>query len=137
MAPKPSKRYERGAYDLVLMDCEMPVMDGFEATRRIRASMQPDIPIVAITADAMAGDRDRCLREGMNDYLAKPVDLGPLAEVLARWLPRPAQSKRRPGRPPMSGGGHFQLRDLLGVSWGTASWPGLSSKGSSKMSPPS
>ena len=57
------------------MDCQMPVMDGFEATRRIRASMHPGIPIVAVTADAMPADRDRCLSEGMNDYLAKPVDL--------------------------------------------------------------
>ena len=47
----------------------------------------PDIPIIALTADAMPADRDRCLSEGMNDYLAKPVDLRQLAEVLARWLP--------------------------------------------------
>jgi len=78
---------EQGGYDLLLMDCEMPVMDGFEATRRIRASAHPDIPIIAITADAMPADRDRCLREGMNDYLAKPVELGALADALARCLP--------------------------------------------------
>ncbi len=76
-----------GGYDLVLMDCEMPVMDGFEATRRIRESIQPGIPIIAVTADAMSGDRDRCLSKGMNDYISKPVDLGQLADVLARWLP--------------------------------------------------
>jgi two-component system sensor histidine kinase/response regulator len=62
-------------------------MDGFEATRHIRGSVQPGIPIIAITADAMSGDRDRCLSKGMNDYIAKPVDLGRLAEVLAQWLP--------------------------------------------------
>ena len=78
---------ERGGYDLVLMDCQMPVMDGFEATRRIRESIHPGIPIIAVTADAMPDDRDRCLSEGMNDYLAKPVDLAPLVDVLARWLP--------------------------------------------------
>jgi CheY-like chemotaxis protein/HPt (histidine-containing phosphotransfer) domain-containing protein len=78
---------QQGNYDLVLMDCEMPVMDGFEATRRIRESIQPAIPIIAVTADAMSGDRDRCLSKGMNDYISKPVDLGKLSEVLARWLP--------------------------------------------------
>ena len=77
---------EHGGFDLVLMDCEMPVMDGFEATRRIR-SFDRDIPIVAVTADAMPADRDRCLSAGMNDYLAKPVDMVQLADLLARWLP--------------------------------------------------
>jgi PAS domain S-box-containing protein len=76
-------------YDLVLMDCEMPVMDGFEATRRIRGFARPNLPIIALTADAMAADRQRCLSEGMDDYLSKPVDLRRLAEVLARWLPGP------------------------------------------------
>jgi len=70
------------------MDCEMPVMDGFEATRRIRGLRQPDIPIVALTANAMQSDRERCLREGMNDYLAKPVVMARLADVLGRWLPK-------------------------------------------------
>jgi len=74
-------------YDLVLMDCQMPQMDGFEATRRIRESGSPYVPIVAVTASAMSGDRERCIHEGMNDYLSKPVELGPLAEVLERWLP--------------------------------------------------
>jgi CheY-like chemotaxis protein/HPt (histidine-containing phosphotransfer) domain-containing protein len=81
------KAIERGVYDLVLMDCEMPVMDGYEATRRIRAA-RPDFPIIALTADAMAGDRDRCISEGMSDYLAKPVDLERLAEILTKWLPK-------------------------------------------------
>jgi CheY-like chemotaxis protein len=68
------------------MDCQMPVMDGFEATHQIR-SISPRIPIIAVTADAMADDRERCLREGMNDYLSKPVDLSQLSDALARWLP--------------------------------------------------
>jgi two-component system, sensor histidine kinase len=76
-----------GDYNLVLMDCEMPVMDGFDATRRIRGSIHTSIPIVALTANAMPVDRDRCLREGMTDYLAKPVDLRKLADVLDKWLP--------------------------------------------------
>jgi CheY-like chemotaxis protein len=75
-----------GDYDLVLMDCEMPVMDGFAATTHIRRSDRANIPIIAITAGAMPADRDRCFREGMNDYLAKPVDLGQLAEALFRNL---------------------------------------------------
>jgi PAS domain S-box-containing protein len=80
---------QRECFDLVLMDCEMPVMDGLEATRRIRGSGFGGIPIIALTADAMSDDRERCLREGMNDYLAKPVKPARLAEVLARWIPGP------------------------------------------------
>ena len=83
-------------YDLVLMDCQMPEMDGFEATRRIRESGGPHVPIVAVTADAMAGDRERCIREGMDDYLSKPVELRQLAEVLAKWLPEFAPRKTPP-----------------------------------------
>ena len=84
---------EAGApFELVLMDCQMPVMDGFEATRRIRELRGRDIPIVAVTADAMAGDRERCLCEGLNDYISKPVEMRQLAEVLAKWLPeRPSR----------------------------------------------
>ena len=87
-----SIQHER--YDLVLMDCAMPVMDGFEATRRIRGANQPNIPIIAVTANAMPADRDRCLSEGMNDYLAKPVDLGELADMLAKWLPASGAGER-------------------------------------------
>ena len=80
---------QHDSFDLVLIDCQMPVMDGFEATRRIRNLHQgdrSDIPIIAVTADAMSDDRDRRLNEGMNDYLAKPVELGPLQNVVAEWL---------------------------------------------------
>ena len=75
-----------GGYDLVLMDCQMPVMDGFAATRLIRQSVQRNIPIIALTASAMQEDRNRCL-EDMNDFVTKPVDMERLAEVLMRWLP--------------------------------------------------
>ncbi len=78
-------------YDLVLMDVQMPLMDGLEATRRIREAASPvldrRIPVIAMTANAMQGDREACLQAGMNDYVAKPVKSEALAEALARWLP--------------------------------------------------
>ncbi len=81
-------RIERTAYDLVLMDCHMPEMDGFEATRRVRElqSERAHVPIVALTASATAEDRERCLAAGMDDFLAKPVDRNELAKVLRSWL---------------------------------------------------
>jgi CheY-like chemotaxis protein/HPt (histidine-containing phosphotransfer) domain-containing protein len=78
---------ERGVYALILMDCQMPVMDGYEATGRIRDSHHPDLPIVALTANAMSADSEKCLSAGMSDYLAKPVDLSRLAEMLEKWMP--------------------------------------------------
>ena len=80
-----------GSYDLVLMDCQMPVLDGYSATRRWReheAGQAPGkrLPIVAMTANAMAGDRQRCLDAGMDDYLSKPVARDQLDGVLRRWL---------------------------------------------------
>ncbi|MBC7820392.1 MAG: response regulator [Planctomycetaceae bacterium] len=78
---------QQGTYDLVLMDSEMPTMDGYEATRRIRESSNAHIPIIGVTAHATSSDRDRCIREGMNGFLSKPVDLHLLAEVLERWIP--------------------------------------------------
>ena len=79
-------------YDLVLMDCEMPEVDGYEATRQIRdpatGVRNPRIPVVAVTANAMTGDRENCLRCGMDDYLAKPVGPDELALALAKWIPR-------------------------------------------------
>jgi signal transduction histidine kinase/DNA-binding response OmpR family regulator/HPt (histidine-containing phosphotransfer) domain-containing protein len=79
------------AYDLVLMDCHMPVMDGFEATAVIRRNEIRDrsktrLPIVALTADAVEGDRERCLAAGMDDYLAKPFTQGDLRSILEKWL---------------------------------------------------
>jgi PAS domain S-box-containing protein len=77
-------------YDLVLMDCQMPEMDGFEATRSIRQegsrALNPQIPIIAMTASNMRGDRDKCIQAGMSDFIAKPVQKRELAEMLARWL---------------------------------------------------
>jgi CheY-like chemotaxis protein/HPt (histidine-containing phosphotransfer) domain-containing protein len=86
------------AYDLVFMDCQMPVMDGYEATRRIRDPLtgvtDPNIPIVAMTANAMPADRETCLAVGMNDHIAKPVDPTRLEQALQRWLPASCRMAR-------------------------------------------
>ena len=75
------------SFDLVLMDLQMPEMDGYQATRMIRKDKQFDaLPIVAMTAHAMAGDREKCLDAGMNDHLAKPIDPNHLFAVLQRWI---------------------------------------------------
>ena len=99
-------------------------MDGFEATRRIRNSPRrewADIPIIAVTADAMSDDRDKCLSEGMNDYLAKPVELGPLQNLLDKWLQesRTSDTSQTPeqltGKPPNA------ILDADALSYGDAS----------------
>ena len=79
-------------YDLVLMDCQMPEVDGYEATRQIRLWEQAQksarrLPIAALTAHAMDGDREKCEAAGMDDYLSKPMSISALEQVLLRWLP--------------------------------------------------
>ncbi len=85
-------KLQTAKYDLVLMDCQMPVMDGYEATRIIRATdgnvINPAIPIVAMTAHALEGDREKCIAAGMDDYIAKPIVLKKLKEILDRWIVR-------------------------------------------------
>jgi signal transduction histidine kinase/CheY-like chemotaxis protein len=84
--------FQQQAYDVILMDCEMPVMDGYQAARMIRQlegddTARPRTPIIALTAHALTGDREHCLSEGMDDYLTKPFDRQALAALLSRWLP--------------------------------------------------
>ena len=79
---------KNSSYDLVLMDCQMPEMDGFTATKHIRSELKlTDLPIIAMTANAMAGDRDLCLAAGMDDYVSKPIVPAVLFGCIERWLP--------------------------------------------------
>jgi signal transduction histidine kinase/CheY-like chemotaxis protein len=92
----------RTRYSVIFMDCQMPEMDGYQATGEIRAHEAerslPRTPVVALTANAMAGDRDRCLRAGMDDYLSKPLKMAELERVLSRW----SQTATTGGMPPES-----------------------------------
>ncbi len=91
---------EAGPFDLVLMDLQMPVMDGIEATRVIRGPQSTlrnrQVPIVAMTAHALKGDRERCLEAGMDDYVTKPVDPKKLAKVAETWIGRSSDAAQTP-----------------------------------------
>jgi len=86
------------AFDGVLMDCQMPVMDGYSATRAIRQNPAfKDLPIIAMTANAMAGDREKVLEAGMNDHIAKPLDVGAMFATLAKWIKPRHSHPEEPG----------------------------------------
>jgi len=98
---------ERSTFDLVLMDCQMPELDGFETTSQLRKnessgggsgqSAPPRVPVIALTASAMQGDRERCLAAGMDDYLSKPLTLAQLGAALGKWLPEASHASMPPG----------------------------------------
>eukprot|EP01133_Synstelium_polycarpum_P005522 gene5522-6378_t len=80
-------KIEENSYDGVLMDCQMPVMDGYQATRKLRQDPRySNLPVIAMTANAMVGDKEKCLDAGMNDFIAKPIDVAQLFGTLARWI---------------------------------------------------
>jgi CheY-like chemotaxis protein/HPt (histidine-containing phosphotransfer) domain-containing protein len=103
----------RCAYDLVFMDCQMPEVDGFDATREIRRREEAGsrVTIVALTANALRGDRDRCLAAGMDDYLAKPTDLDTLKKTLERHAP--STSAGSPAEPTSEGAGTLVAQQAL------------------------
>lgn len=91
--------FKKQSYDLILMDCHMPVMDGYEATRRIREmesqmATRRQVPIIAVTADVLTSSYELCFEVGMNDFLPKPYEAGDLRRILSQWLP-----SRGGGRP--------------------------------------
>jgi CheY-like chemotaxis protein len=79
--------HQRHPYHIILMDCQMPAMDGFEASRRIREMNQEQPAIIAVTANALVGERERCLQAGMNDYLSKPFQAEQLISIVRKWAP--------------------------------------------------
>ena len=121
------EKLQTSNYDLVLMDCQMPVLDGYAATRRWREheharNATQRLPIIAMTANAMAGDRQKCLDAGMDDYLAKPVTRGELERCITRWrgvripvVPVPAAPVVQAAAPPVLNAGVLDnLREILG-----------------------
>jgi CheY-like chemotaxis protein/HPt (histidine-containing phosphotransfer) domain-containing protein len=132
------ERLGAGRFDVVLMDCQMPVMDGYEATRRIRAGSEPGVdpavPVIALTAYALADDRAKCIAAGMDDKLTKPVRAADLRAALARAVAgagrnggedpartaaRPAEGPSRGGRPALDPVVLDQARNLRGAGGGS------------------
>jgi CheY-like chemotaxis protein len=83
------EKFIPGKFDLVMMDVQMPIMDGFEATELIRKTEKGNArtPVIAVTAHAMTGDREKCMAAGMNDYISKPVRKSRIIEILEKYIP--------------------------------------------------
>jgi len=87
---------DKDSYDVVLMDCQMPIMDGYTAVRILRQNEETSgrhLPVIAMTANAMAGDREKCLRAGMDDYMSKPLNRALMEQTLRKWLPAGAKTR--------------------------------------------
>lgn len=121
----------RSSYTAVLMDCQMPGMDGHEATAEIRRREGAcrRTPIIAMTAAAMRGDREQCLASGMDDYISKPVDPVHLEHVLSRWVGAtpagPAEDRRQPGDEAIDWERVRALREMCAAGGGPDRWPEL------------
>lgn len=80
------EKIKKGNYDLIFMDCQMPIMDGYQATKEIRDTLKLKVPVIAMTAHALKGDREKCLAAGMNDYITKPINKNQLFQMMDFWL---------------------------------------------------
>lgn len=106
------KLLERNHFDCVLMDCQMPVMDGYTATRKIREQERfHALPVLAMTANAMTGDREKALASGMNAHIAKPIDVDEMLHTMAIWINAVTQTPTEPPRPPTD----HELANLPGI----------------------
>jgi CheY-like chemotaxis protein/HPt (histidine-containing phosphotransfer) domain-containing protein len=110
------EKLQEADFDIVLLDCEMPDMDGYETARRIRSGespvRNPKIPIIALTAQAMSGDREKCIDAGMNDYLSKPVEPEQIIKMLSKWLDHTFKRKEAT-RIPARSKTTFEEKELL------------------------
>jgi len=126
---------ERMAYDCVLMDCQMPEMDGYEATMAMRTRERQTgghVPIIAMTANAMQGDREQCLAVGMDDYVGKPVQASDLLTMLRKWVPSPVDTPAPVGSavsPPVALPGHTLEPEKLPPALDAAAFAALKDLG--------